>query len=315
MGKIFDALEKSKKKVQNSTATEKRPDDDAKSMHKKQGSAIEDKVVSLKKKPDVPSRKALNKETNRRDKKQASPPVAREVKYNGNKIDKHLVALLKPRAFEAEQFKMLRTNLMFPVSGKSPRSIIVTSAAPSEGKSFVAANLAVTIAQNIQEHVLLIDSDIRKPCIHKRFGYSDVPGLSEHLSEGTPISSLLLKTEINKLSILPAGKPPHNPSELLTSQKMLRLLGEVRDRYHDRYVIIDTPPPKLTAETSAMSRKVDGVLLVVEYGGTPREMVSDLVELIGKEKILGIIFNKHHMALQGYYGFGKYGKYGKYYGS
>ena len=315
MGKIFDALEKSKKKSMNSGSIEQHADSNKKKIREKQDNLSEDKVVSLKKRPVTASPKALEEKTNQGDEKQIASSVVKKVKYNGNKMDKHLVALLKPGAFEAEQFKMLRTNLMFPVSGKSPRSIIVTSAAPSEGKSFVAANLAITIAQNIQEHVLLIDSDIRKPCIHKRFGFGDVPGLSEHLTEGVPLSSLLLKTEVNKLSILPAGKPPHNPSELLTSQKMLRLLGEVRDRYNDRYVIIDTPPPKLTAETSAMSRKVDGVLLVVEYGVTPREMVADLVELIGKEKTLGIIFNKHHMILQGYYGFGKYGKYGKYYGA
>ena len=120
-------------------------------------------------------------------------------------------------------------------------------------------------------------------------------------------------TKIKKLSILPAGKPPQNPSELLSSQQMANLLEEVKNRYSDRYIVIDTPPPKLTAETSAISRLVDGALLVIESRATPRKMVSDLVEILGKEKVLGVIFNKYDMRLSRYYGYGKYGKYSKYY--
>jgi protein-tyrosine kinase len=202
---------------------------------------------------------------------------------------------------------------LFPPSGKSPRTILVTSALPDEGKSFVAANLAISIAQSIQEYVLLIDCDIRRPSIHTKFGFGDTPGLSEHLANGTSLSSLLLKTEVDKLSILPGGKPPYNPSELLSSQRMSKLLEEVTERYRDRYIVIDSPPPKLTAETSAISRQVDGILLVVEYGSTPRQMVSDLIEIMGREKILGIILNKLDMRFSSYYGMVKYNKYGKYY--
>jgi exopolysaccharide/PEP-CTERM locus tyrosine autokinase len=224
-----------------------------------------------------------------------------------------LVALLKPRSFEAEQFKQLRTNLFFPVSGKVPRAIIVSSAIPSEAKSFVAANLAVSISQSLNEHVLIIDCDLRKPSIHKQFGFSEMPGLSEHLSNGTPLSSLLLKTKVSKLKILPAGKPPQNPSELISSQQMLILLEEVKKRYRDRYIVIDSPPLNLAAETNAMLRMADGVILVIEYRYTPRDMVSSFVEKIGKEKVLGIVLNKCDFKLSKYYGYGKYSKYNKYY--
>jgi len=94
---------------------------------------------------------------------------------------------------------------------------------------------------------------------------------------------------------------------------MSKLLEEVTERYRDRYIVIDSPPPKLTAETSAISRQVDGILLVVEYGSTPRQMVSDLIDMMGKEKILGIILNKLDMRFSSYYGLGKYSKYSKYY--
>ena len=311
MGKIFDALEKSKKERNASVATIETPEIVESGQSENQSISL-NKVLSDKKATGL-SDKERNDVENDRHEKDAISFDRPEVSYNSNNFDKNLVALLKPQSFEAEAFKMLRTNLLFPVSGKVPRSILVTSAVPSEGKSFVAANLAVSIAQSIQEHVLLIDCDMRKPTIHRQFGFDDGPGLSEHLSKGTSLPSLLLNTKISKLSILPAGKPPQNPSELLSSRQMSSLLQEVKNRYSDRYIVIDTPPPKLTAETSAISRLVDGALLVIESRTTPRKMVSDLIEILGKEKVLGVIFNKYDMRLSRYYGYGKYGRYSKYY--
>ncbi len=116
-----------------------------------------------------------------------------------------------------------------------------------------------------------------------------------------------------KRNVLPGGRPPHNPAELLSSRKMSALLVEVKERYADRYIIIDSPPPQLTAETSAIARQVDGVILVVKYGSTPKDMVADLVEIIGREKILGCVLNWFDLKSSSYYGYGKYGKYSKYY--
>ena len=121
------------------------------------------------------------------------------------------------------------------------------------------------------------------------------------------------KTEMDKLTILSGGRSPHNPAELLSSKKMSELLVEVKERYEDRYIIIDSPPPQLTAETSAIARQVDGVILVVKYGGTPKDLVTDLVEIIGREKILGCVLNWFDLKASSYYGYGKYGKYSKYY--
>lgn len=230
-------------------------------------------------------------------------------------LDDVLVTLLKPRSYEAEQFKMLRTNLLFPTSGKPPRSIMVISAVPGEGKSFVAANLAITIAQSINDHVLLIDCDVRKPSVHSLFGFRSVSGLSEYLAGGTSIAPFLLKTPVEKLTILPAGNPPHNPAEILSSEKMIKLLEEVKTKYNDRYVIIDSPPPQFTAEANVLARLVDGIILVVKQRSTPRELVADLVEKIGKEKIMGVVLNQFDMRSSFYYGYGKYGNYKKYYHS
>ena len=228
-------------------------------------------------------------------------------------VDKNLVTFLKPRSIESEMFKILRGNILFPLTGTPPKSIMITSAVPGEGKSFVAANLAVSIAQNINEHVLLMDCDIRQSGIHKILGLGDVKGLTEYLRGEIDLQQIFRKTEMEKLTVLPGGRSPHNPAELLSSKKMSSLLVEVKERYEDRYIIIDSPPPQLTAETSAIARQVDGVILVIKYGSTPKDLVAELVEIIGRKKILGCVLNWFDLKASSYYGYGKYGKYSKYY--
>jgi exopolysaccharide/PEP-CTERM locus tyrosine autokinase len=234
------------------------------------------------------------------------------AKYASRAIDKDIVALNYPHSFEAEQFKILRTNLLFPESGKMPRSVMVTSVGPDEGKSFVAANLAVSVAQHVNWNVLLIDCDLRRPSVHRQFGFHNSAGLSDYLANGTDLQPLLLKTGIEKLTILPAGKPPDNPSELLSSERMAALLNEAASRYKDRLIILDSPPPKMTAESGALAKYVDGVLLVVKYGSTPKESATDLISKLGKNKILGAVINNFDAGSsryrKKYYGGHYYGK-------
>ena len=112
---------------------------------------------------------------------------------HSKRMDRNLVSLFNPQSFEAEQFKILRSNLLYPVSGNPPRSLMVTSPLPGEGKSFVASNLAISVALNINRHVLLMDCDLRRPSIHTRFGFDDVPGLSDYLSQRNVIAGLAHK--------------------------------------------------------------------------------------------------------------------------
>jgi len=204
---------------------------------------------------------------------------------------------------------MLRTNIMFPSEGKpSSRTILVISALPGDGKSFVSSNMALTIAQNIDKHVLLIDCDMRRPTVHKLFGYENVPGLSNYLIGEQALPDLLIKTGNNHLTILPGGPVPHNPAELLSSNRMLALLREVRARYDDRYIIIDSPPPHLTSESKALGQFVDGIILVVKLGQTDRVLVSELVDKFQKEKILGVVANSIDRKSQSFYGSGRYNK-------
>jgi len=190
---------------------------------------------------------------------------------------------------------------------------MITSASPGEGKSFVASNLAISIAQNIDEHVLLMDCDLRAPKIHSIFKLPPgLPGLTEYLSKAKPLSSLLVKTFISKLTILPAGAIPKNPSELLSSEQMRRLIHEVRLRYSDRYIIIDTPPPYITSEANALVRQVDGVIMVIRHGKTRKKDVQDIINIYGKDKILGVVQNFAEKRAGYGYGYYKYGYgYGK----
>ena len=235
-----------------------------------------------------------------------------QISFNRKKHHRSLVSITKPQSYEAEQFKMLRNNILFPAEGLAPQTILVTSCLPGEGKSFVSANLAVSIAMNVNKHVLLIDSDLRKPGLHRVYGFGDVPGLSNYLTDHRSLDSLLLKTSVEKLTLLPGGPIPPNPSELASSEQMSTLLEEVKHRYHDRLVVIDSPPPILAAETSFLAREVDGILIVVNHGKTPREDIEDLMDAVGSNKIIGVVINYLDMPLSRRYGYGKYGRYGVY---
>ena len=219
-----------------------------------------------------------------------------------------LVTATKPHSPASEQFRLLKNNILFPEKGNPPKTIMVTSASPHEGKSFVAANLAVSIAQSIDEYVLLMDCDLRSPTIHTFFGYGDKEqGLSDYLTNSIPLSSVLKKASVNKLTILTAGRIPSNPSELLSSDQMRRLLHEVKLRYNDRYVIIDTPPPYMTSETNAIARFVDGIILVIRQGKTRTKEVADILDIYGREKILGVVTNFSKKTIGYGYGYNKIG--------
>jgi capsular exopolysaccharide synthesis family protein len=263
------------------------------------------KVVQEPKPAAVPSLQMLQpKVASKISHGHGQPPVWDEAA-----IDHNLVALTDSHSPEAEQFKILRTNILFPLTGSPPRSILVTSSCPGEGKTFTAANLAISIALNVNRHVLLIDADMRRPQLHKRFGYGSVPGLSDYLAEGRLLPSLLLKTKVDKLTLLAAGLPPDNPAELIGAERMSSLLAEVTNRYPDRIVVIDAPPPTLAAETGVLARQVDGILVVVRYGSTRRDDIANLVAKVGEKKILGSIVNYIENPASRYYGY-KYAGYG-----
>ncbi len=248
---------------------------------------------------------ALEKSRNQRKKETPS-----DVLKSSPNPSTDLVVVKYPASPTAEYFRFLRSQILYSAHRKPPRTIMVTSAVSGDGKTFVATNLAASIAMGIKEHVLLLDCDLRAPSMYKVFGIdAKREGLSSYLTNKSKLPELFCKTDIPKLTVLPGGNSIDNPSELLSSEMMAQLISEVRDRYPDRFVILDTTPLEMTPETSVLVNQVDGVLMVVHYGKTPRKLAKSAIERIEKEKLLGLVFNGYEKPLREYnpYGYG-YGK-------
>ena len=219
----------------------------------------------------------------------------------GKSFSDSVVMLSSPDSADAETFKVLRGQILFPRDRKVPRSMLVTSTFPAEGKTYVASNLATTLAMSIDEYVLAIDADLRRPRLHRMFGYSKVRGLHDYLAGNARLEELIIKSSIDKLSVLPAGKPPRNPTELLSSNMMVQFLEEVKERYQDRFVIIDSPPSSVTAETKFLAQHVDGIIYVVMANKTPRKDIEKAMDNLGRDKILGIVFNGYEKVRKSYH--------------
>jgi exopolysaccharide/PEP-CTERM locus tyrosine autokinase len=232
---------------------------------------------------------------------------AREI-AGRNAFSESLVMLSSPDSSDAETFKLLRGQILFPRDREVPRSILVTSTFPGEGKTFTAANLAAAIAMSVDEYVLLIDADMRRARIHRMFGIRNERGLHDYLVGEHRFEDLIVKTAINKLSVLPAGRAPRNPAELLSSNLMAGFLEEAKHRYKDRFLIIDSPPTHITAEAKFLSQFVEGVVFVIMANKTPRKDAQKAVEDLGRDKVLGVVFNGYNQARKSYH---KY--YEKYY--
>jgi protein-tyrosine kinase len=191
----------------------------------------------------------------------------------------------------AEQFRKLRTTIIRSNSLNSTRTILVTSAIQGEGKSFVARNLAIGFAHDLNLHALLVDCDLRNPSQAPKFGIQGGRGISDYLLGKGDIAGLLIKTQMEKLGLLTSGGFQGNPTELLASRRMETLVQELKSRYSDRYVIFDSTPLLATSESEVLARLVDGIIVVVRAGKTPRETVEQAVSLLGKDKILGFVLN------------------------
>lgn len=210
----------------------------------------------------------------------------------------------------AEAYRTLRTNIMFSSIDKSIKSIAITSAGPAEGKSTVAANFAIALAQ-AGSKVLIIDSDLRKPKIHKLFCLPNNIGLTniliEHMNWEEYIASV---EELPNLYVMTSGPIPPNPTEILGSERMMGLISKIKEKFN--FVILDTPPVGVVTDAAVISSYVDGAILVVASGNVEIEAAQRAKALLSnvKANILGVVLNKVPTKGAGYY---KYYYYGGYY--
>lgn len=192
----------------------------------------------------------------------------------------------------SEEYRKLKEQLVKLTNSKGfQNTILVTSSTVGEGKSVTSVNLAVSLAMEFDHTVLLIDADIRRPTCHTYFNCGVAPGLAECLLDGIELKDALVSTGIGRLSFLPAGRPVDNPVEVLNSSLMRDFLAEIKHRYPDRYIIIDTAPVLPFAEARVLSRFVDGTLLVVRERSVSVSDVQETLQALNGSNILGIVYN------------------------
>lgn len=216
-----------------------------------------------------------------------APPAARIERKP--RFDPNLVAILAPGAPAAEQYRALRTRVARADHGAAVDVILVTSPGRGEGKSLTAANLALTMAQDFQTRICIVDADLRNSRLHSLFGVTTTPGLADILAGRAALADALIGFEDQQITMLPAGQTPTHPAELLGSTAMRRTIETLRTQF-DR-VIIDAPAVGPLADVGILAPLVDGVLVVVQAGVTTKPAIQDAVATIGPDKFLGVVLN------------------------
>jgi len=221
-----------------------------------------------------------------------------------NLVDIRLVTLREPYSLSAEQYRILCTRILQLVQDRSSYTLAISSAIKAEGKSFTSVNLAIAMAKDFDEKVLLIEGDLKNPNLHEYINRSPGFGLSDVLEGRINFDTASIHLFDGRLSVLLAGKAMGNPSRLLSSSKMQELLHALRGQF--KYIIIDTPPIIPMVDMNIYSALVDGILLVIRAGKTPRSIIKKALSGIPSEKVIGAVLNDVDVNYSRYYYGAKY---------
>ena len=200
-----------------------------------------------------------------------------------------LVAARSPQSQAAEAYRTLRTNIQFSSLDRDLRTLLVTSAGPSEGKSTILANLAISMAES-GRRVIAADGDLRRPGLHQLFGLDDAPGLTTMILD-RDAEPPLQATAVPQLRLLASGPLPPNPAELLASDRMAAVIARLAEQAD--LVLFDSPPVAAVSDALVLAARVDGVLLVVDAGRTRRDMARQAKEQLERvgARLLGVVLN------------------------
>ncbi len=255
----------------------------------------------------------VEKNGKRRQRISSPPSLYIASARRGSGIDSRVVTYHDPNAPISEQYRILRTNIQRLTPENPPRVIAITSSLHQEGKTTTAANLSVVMAQDLNKKIILCDCDLRKPMIHKMMGIDSNRGITDILLQNADIDSVLHTSKVDNLTILPCGRKPANPSELLGSDKMKGLLKELRSKFD--YILIDVPPILAITDAGVISSQVDGVIFILQSWRTQREAAlrSQALLTSAHAKILGFVFtNVEHFVPRYLYHYGYGYQYGNY---
>ena len=209
-------------------------------------------------------------------------------KMGDSKVDPRIITYFDPKSPISEQYKILRTNVLSLNKTKTNKVIVITSAISTEGKTVTTLNLAMTIAQSSQQpKVLVIDADMRRGRIARYLGLEQDVGLSDVLQGKATLDEAIFKINLENLNFMASGPVPENPAELLDSQKMKILLGDLKRQFD--YIIIDTPPIIAVTDSGILGAQADGVIMVIQAGRTQRGIIKRASELLHQchAKVLG----------------------------
>lgn len=215
-------------------------------------------------------------------------------------VARKLIANSNPKSYISEQYRTIRTNINFSLPANELKTLLVTSASPSEGKSTTVANLAVVFAQE-GKRVLIIDADMRKPTTHYTFHVSNTTGLSNVLTRQADVNEVIRETDIPNLHLITCGPIPPNPAELLSSKVMDSTLADLHKWYD--LVMFDAPPVLSVTDAQILANKSQGTVLVVNTGFTERENALKAKEAIEstKARLLGTVLNNFKLQKDHYY--------------
>ncbi len=223
-------------------------------------------------------------------------PMTRVAPVPESTLRDHRVIAGFAQDSRADLFRMLRAQVTQRLAATGGTTLGICSPNPEEGKTLIAANLAVSMAMDANHTVLLVDLDLRHPKLAEMFGLSAETGMSDYLFDGAPLSDCLVNPGIDRLVLLPAGRALNNSSEALSSPQMVNLAKELKARYPDRFVIYDLPPLLSTDDALVFLPQIDATLLIVCEGLTRSGDVQRAIELLDERKLLGTVLNRSSSA-------------------
>lgn len=244
--------------------------------------------------------------------RQTTPPVTEvKIAYSATttmpvdaaRLRENRIILTQDQDTIADAYKVLRTHVLQRMRTNGWKTLAVTSPTEGNGKTLTAINLAISLAQDVNQTILLVDLDLRRPKLGRYLFSEPTKGISEYLTEGVALSDLLIHPGIDRLTVLPGNHSFTQSSEMLLSPRMIQLVGELKSRYTDRLTLFDMPPLLATDDVLAFLPHLDAVMLVIEDGRTTKDQLAQTYRLLGDKHVMGTVLNKAEEAssLAGYY--------------
>lgn len=217
--------------------------------------------------------------------------VSKPVDVDDTLLERHRILAHRARSHDADIFRILRTQILQIMNKSGMRTLAITSPHYGDGKTTIALNLALSIALDLKQTVLLADLDLRKPNLHEYLGLDPEVGLSNYILRGAPLQECLVRPAFDRLNTLPAGPAIEYSSEILGSPKMALLAQEIKSRYPDRMIIYDMPPVLAQDDSIAFMPHVDAVLLVVRDGVTHTDELKRCLDRLADANVIGTVLN------------------------